>query len=98
VRNLHRLSADPAKQTDHAMGSYELGELITYTFELNDAVLHITITSAAGDRKYSTPYTAASWQADKYYFKLGSYVQLDTGPATDGDRVAFYSHQIEHGP
>lgn len=89
---------DPAKQTNHTMGSYELGELITYTFELNDAVLDITITSAGGEEKYSTPYTAASWLAGNYYFKLGSYVQLDTGPATDGGRVAFTRCQIEHGP
>jgi hypothetical protein len=88
---------DPAKQINHTMGSYELGELISYTFELNDAVLDITVSGAAGDAKYSTPYTAASWLADQYYFKLGSYVQLDTGPATDGGRVAFYSFEIEHG-
>jgi hypothetical protein len=88
----------PSKQIDHGMGSYELGELLTYTFELNGGVLDITVTSAAGDVKYSTPYTAASWKQDEYYFKLGSYVQLDTGPATDGGRVAFYAFAIEHGP
>jgi hypothetical protein len=89
---------DPAKQINHTIGSYELGELISYTFELNDGVLEITITNAAGDKKLSTPYTAASWKQDRYYFKLGSYVQLDTGPATDGGRVAFYAFDILHAP
>jgi hypothetical protein len=88
----------PSKQIDHPMGKYELGELVSYTFELNGGVLDITVTGAGGDAKYSTPYTAASWKQDEYYFKLGSYVQLDTGPATDGGRVAFYSFAIEHGP
>lgn len=89
---------DPAKQLNHTLGSYELGELITYTFELEGSVLDITVTNADGEKKFSTPYTAASWEQDRYYFKLGSYVQLDTGPATDGGRVAFYAFDIQHGP
>jgi hypothetical protein len=89
---------NPSQQVDHGMGKYQLGELVSYTFELNGGVLDITVTGAQGDVKYSTPYTAASWKQDKYYFKLGSYVQLDTGPASDGGRVAFYSFAIEHGP
>jgi hypothetical protein len=89
---------DPSKQIDHGMGTYRLGEPVSYTLELNGGILDVTITSAQGETKLSTPYTAPSWKQDKYYFKLGSYVQLDSGPSSDGGRVAFYSFALEHGP
>ena len=49
-------------------------------------------------RSRSRPrYSAASWSKDSYYFKLGDYVQLNTGAATNGGRVSFYSFAIKHG-
>ena len=72
-------------------------QLVGYELELKDSVLTVTVSDQNADKTFTTPYTAASWTNDKYYFKLGTYVQLDTGPATSGGRVAFYSFSIEHG-
>lgn len=81
------------------MGKYKLGELVSYTAELKNSVLTISVTGAAGTTQtFTTPYTAASWKNDKYYFKLGAYVQVNTGTAQQGGRVAFYSVSVEHGP
>jgi Alginate lyase len=88
---------NPAQQINHTMGSYKLGQLLSYALELKGSVLTVTVTDQNGDKTFTTPYTATSWTNDKYYFKLGSYVQLDTGAATNGGRVAFYSFSIEHG-
>jgi hypothetical protein len=88
----------PSKQIDHMLGSYALNSLVTYTFELVNGTLEIIVTDASGDKTFSTPYTAASWAKDKYYFKLGDYVQLEGTSTTDGGRVAFYSFKIEHAP
>lgn len=88
----------PSQQIDHKMGSgYKRGELVSYDFELKDAMLTVTVTDTRGTQSFTTPYTAASWTQDKYYFKLGTYVQLDTGGSTVGGKVAFYSLSIEHG-
>jgi len=88
----------PSKQIDHKMGSgYKRGDLVSYDFELKDAALTVKVTDARGTQSFTTPYTAASWTQDKYYFKLGTYVQLDTGGSTVGGKVAFYSFSIEHG-
>lgn len=89
---------DPAKQINHTIGKYALGALVSYTAELTDSVLTVSVTDDAGTKTFTTPYTAASWKSDKYYFKLGSYVQLDAGTEQQGGRVAFYAFSVEHGP
>lgn len=87
----------PSSQVDHKMGSgYKHDELVSYDFELKDATLTVKVTDARGTASFTTPYTAASWTQDKYYFKLGAYVQLDTGGSSVGGKVAFYSFAIEH--
>jgi hypothetical protein len=79
------------------MGSgYKLNELVSYDLELKDASLTVKVTDARGTATFTTPYTAASWAQDKYYFKLGTYVQLDTGGSNVGGKVAFYSLAIVH--
>ena len=91
-------NTNPSEQIDHVMGSYALGELLSYTIKLQDSTLFVSVTDAKGTTKsYSTPYTASSWTNDKYYFKLGDYVQANTGGSADGARVAFYSFNVEHG-
>ncbi len=88
---------NPSQQLDHKMGSgYKLNELVSYDFELKDASLTVQVTDTRGTATFTTPYTAASWTRDKYYFKLGAYVQLDTGGSTVGGKVAFYSLAVEH--
>ncbi len=89
---------DPAKQLNHTLGTYKLGELLSYTAELQDSMLTVSVTNDAGTQSYTTPYTAGSWQSDKYYFKLGAYVQLDSGTDQQGGRVAFYAVAVEHTP
>ena len=89
---------DPATQVNKTIGSYTLGSEYTYSIQLENSNLTVTITDGQGGSKSVTsPYTAASWKNDSYYFKLGDYVQLNTGADTDGGRVSFYSFTITHG-
>jgi hypothetical protein len=58
----------------------------------------VSITNGKGVTKTLTSsYSAARWTKDSYYFKLGDYVQLNTGTSADGGRVSFYSLSIAHG-
>ncbi|HEX3854859.1 MAG TPA: polysaccharide lyase family 7 protein [Polyangiaceae bacterium] len=87
-----------ASQSDQSLGSYALNALLTYTIELENSQLTVSITDAKGAMKTVTSsYSASRWTQDSYYFKLGDYVQLDTGAATNGGRVSFYSFAIKHG-
>ncbi len=88
---------DGTTQIDKTLGSYTFGSQLSYTLELKNSVLTVSVTDSKGTKTVSNPYTAASWTKDKYYFKLGDYVQLDTGTSKDGGRVAFYSFAVEHG-
>ena len=89
---------NPATQIDKTIGSYALGEQISYAIKLQNSTLQVTITDANGvSKSVSSPYTASSWTNDKYYFKLGDYVQLATGTSADGGRVSFYAFAIQHG-
>jgi len=87
----------PAQQVNLALGSYALGALITYVIRLENRLLTVTITDAKGSKSVSSSYAAASWQNDKYYFKLGDYVQADTGTSAQGARVSFYAFEVQHG-
>jgi hypothetical protein len=87
-----------ASQSDKGMGTYALDTLLTYTIKLENSQLTVSIIDAKGATKTVTSsYNASRWTKDSYYFKLGDYVQLDTGAATDGGRVSFYSFAIRHG-
>jgi hypothetical protein len=89
---------NPATQIDKTIGSYTLGEQISYAIKLQNSLLQVTITDANGvSKSVSSPYTASSWTNDKYYFKLGDYVQLNTGTNADGGLVSFYAFAIQHG-
>jgi hypothetical protein len=85
-------------QSDKAMGTYALNALMSYTIKLENSQLTVSVTDAKGVTKTVTSsYSASRWTKDSYYFKLGDYVQLDTGASTDGGRVSFYSFAITHG-
>jgi hypothetical protein len=89
---------DPATQINKPVGNYTLGELISYSIQLKNSTLTVTVTNSSGVSKTITsPYTASSWTSDKYYFKLGDYVQLNTGSSSDGGQVSFYSFAVKHG-
>lgn len=89
---------DPSAQQNIPLGNYTLGSEYTYAIELANSTLKVTITDAQGTSKSITsPYTAASWKEDTYYFKLGDYVQVNTGADADGGRISFYSFTITHG-
>lgn len=87
----------PATQIDKPLGNYALGELLSYDITLENGSLKVTVTGAKGSKSITSPYTASSWTKDKYYFKLGNYVQLNTGASSDGARVQFYAVNVEHG-
>jgi hypothetical protein len=87
-----------AAQADKSLGTYAPNALLTYSIKLQNSQLTVSIIDAKGATKTVTSsYTASRWTKDSYYFKLGDYVQLDTGAATNGGRVSFYSFAIKHG-
>ncbi len=88
----------PATQQNLPLGNYTLGSEYTYLIQLENSTLTVTIQDdQGGSKSITSPYTAASWKEDTYYFKLGDYVQVNTGADTDGGRVSFYSFTITHG-
>jgi len=65
-----------ANQSDIALGTYALNELLSYTIKLSNSQLTVSISNAKGVTKTLTSsYSAARWTTDSYYFKLGDYVQ-----------------------
>jgi hypothetical protein len=87
-----------ANQSDKGLGTYALNALMSYTIKLENSQLTVSVTDAKGATKTVTSsYSASRWTKDSYYFKLGDYVQLDTGASTNGGRVSFYSFAIKHG-
>jgi Alginate lyase len=87
-----------ANQSDKGLGTYPLNALLSYTIKLENSQLTVSVSDAKGATKTVTSsYTASRWTKDSYYFKLGDYVQLNTGASTDGGRVSFYSFAITHG-
>ncbi|HEY1537176.1 MAG TPA: polysaccharide lyase family 7 protein [Polyangiaceae bacterium] len=87
-----------ASQVDKGLGTYPLNALLSYTIKLENSQLSVSVSDAKGATKTITSsYSSSRWTKDSYYFKLGDYVQLNTGPSTDGGRVSFYSFAIAHG-
>jgi hypothetical protein len=89
---------DSASQVDKGLGTYPLNALLSYTIKLENSQLSVSVSDAQGATKTVTSsYSASRWTKDSYYFKLGDYVQLNTGASSDGGRVSFYSFAIAHG-
>ena len=90
-------NATPSSEDPQPLGSYTLGQKLSYSISLANKVLTVKITDDKNQSKTaSTSYTAASWTKDTYYFKLGDYNQENTGGSADGGRVLFYAFNVEH--
>ncbi len=77
-----------------AMTNVALGQLISYRIQFADGLLSITVNGATQviDVIQSDP----AWTNQTFYFKAGSYCQDNSGPSSEGARVAFYSLQATH--
>src|SRR6185503_16878576 len=69
-------------------------ELITYEIKVVDGVASVTVNGVTKSHNFYA--TDSAWKDSTFYFKAGAYLQDNTGPETEGGRVAFYSLSVSH--
>lgn len=72
----------------------DLGEVFSYSIEVDDGVLTMRSDDGRSQRLAIDP----AWYDERFYFKLGSYVQARGSSSDDGAAVRFYSFDVAHTP
>jgi hypothetical protein len=78
------------------MTNAAVGDLISYRIQFTDGLLSVTVNGAT--QLIDVVKTNAAWADQTFYFKAGVYCQDNTGPSSEGGRVAFYSLNASHLP
>lgn len=91
VRNSPTLSGD----TKFTYASVPLNGTINYEIKVVDGVASIAVNGVTNSHNFFASDPA--WRTNDFYFKAGSYVQDNSGVATEGGRVAFYQLSVSHG-
>ncbi|HTD65778.1 MAG TPA: polysaccharide lyase family 7 protein, partial [Candidatus Limnocylindria bacterium] len=74
-------------ETKFDLGAFALNSLITYQIKVVDGIAFITVNGTT--RSFDFFASDPAWKAIGFYFKAGAYVQDNSGPITEGGRMAF---------
>jgi len=94
VEALVKNSPNADSETTFLFGNIGLSNLITYQIKLENGLLSMTVNGS--NRTVNVFQTDPAWANQAFFFKAGSYCQDNTGPATEGSRVAFYQLSVSH--
>lgn len=73
------------------LGKVNLGDVLNYSFFVNNGVIAVCVN----DKKVVISFKNTYWNKQKYYFKLGNYLQ-DNNKGDDFSIVQFYYTQLIH--
>jgi hypothetical protein len=94
VEALVKKSPNSDADTKFSFNKVALGEPITYELKMVDGLVSMTVNGVL--KSLNVFQTDPDWTNQTLYFKAGAYCQDNSGPSTEGARVAFSRLEVAH--